>query len=68
MLKKIASEGLECLKRLKGAKKKGQVLKNNNKENIRDHDMKLSHGKAFVTFNSIVCSLYNCNSLQDFCH
>ncbi|XP_028806456.1 flap endonuclease GEN-like 2, partial [Neltuma alba] len=44
VLQKFASEGIECLKRLKGAKKQGQVLKDNNKENMLDHDMALSHG------------------------
>lgn len=48
MLQKIASEGLECLKRLKGAKKLGQVLKSSNKENILNHDLALSRGKAFM--------------------
>ncbi|XP_028756416.1 flap endonuclease GEN-like 2 isoform X2 [Neltuma alba] len=43
VLQKFASEGIECLKRLKGAKKQGQVLKDNNKENMLDHDMALSH-------------------------
>ncbi|XP_054786951.1 single-strand DNA endonuclease 1 isoform X2 [Prosopis cineraria] len=43
VLQKFASEGIECLKTLKGAKKMGQVFKNN-KENMLDHDMALSHG------------------------
>ncbi|KAK4283170.1 hypothetical protein QN277_000152 [Acacia crassicarpa] len=44
VLQKFASEGIECLKRPKGAKKLGQVFKNNNKENMLDHDMALNQG------------------------
>ena len=44
VLQKFASEGIEGLKTLKGAKKLGQVFKNSNKENMLDHDMALNHG------------------------
>ncbi|KAI9111986.1 hypothetical protein K1719_016882 [Acacia pycnantha] len=44
VLQKFASEGIECLKRLKGAKKLGHVFKNSNKENMLDHDMALNQG------------------------
>ncbi|KAF7813275.1 flap endonuclease GEN-like 2 isoform X1 [Senna tora] len=48
VLQKLASEGLECLKRPKGGKRLGQVFKSSNKENILDSDMKLIHGIAFI--------------------
>ncbi|KAI4351765.1 hypothetical protein L6164_006087 [Bauhinia variegata] len=44
VLQKMASEGLHFVKKMKGGKKLGKVLKSHNKENILAHNMKVKNG------------------------